>query len=267
MCTVTIVPFHDGLAHWASSPVDRQGWTRQHAALRIVCNRDESRERPAALPPQRRRFGQRAALLPVDPLSDGTWIAVNDAGLAMVLLNQNPSLGASPRDPMAPSRGSLIPALLGCGTLHGAKRLACRLAERPFARFRLILTDCRAVVEIAASGRQTRIVEMSRLDRPLLYTSSGLGDELVDAPRRKLFQESFGAKENWPREQIAYHRHSWPGREHLSVCMRRGDACTVSCTVLELGRRSAVMTYFAQAPDEAGRFFAVALDLQATEAA
>ena len=64
----------------ASRPAESRG-------VRIVCNRDESRLRPAARPPELRRFGQHQALMPIDPISDGTWIGVSDAPLAAVLMN------------------------------------------------------------------------------------------------------------------------------------------------------------------------------------
>jgi hypothetical protein len=84
--------------------------------MRMVCNRDESRSRPAALPPQVREFGKQRAILPIDPVSGGTWIAASSAGLAMTLLNSYPA----PAGPLAPgateelleSRGTIIPYLL-----------------------------------------------------------------------------------------------------------------------------------------------------------
>ena len=66
MCTLTIFPLGNG----------------NH---RLAFNRDEARSRAAATPPRRGYYGDREALLPIDPAGRGTWIAVNDAGLAMAL--------------------------------------------------------------------------------------------------------------------------------------------------------------------------------------
>ncbi|MCI0738305.1 MAG: NRDE family protein [Gemmataceae bacterium] len=250
MCTVTIVPFHDG-----SDP-----------ALRIACNRDEARQRPPALLPQLRLFGQRWAILPVDPASGGTWIAINDAGLAMVLLNQNSAPGSSSLAAWL-SRGTIIPSLLHCDSLHSAKRLAYRLADESFAPFRLILADRTETIEVSAVEKHLQIVERPRLDAPLMFTSSGLGDALVEGPRRKLFHERFHTADDWVEKQDGFHRHSWPNRQHLSVCMRREDACTVSYTVMDVRPRSAVMTYFPQAPDEAGPCVSLDMGLRPAEAA
>jgi hypothetical protein len=46
-----------------------------------------------------------------------------------------------------------------------------------------------------------------------------------------------------PAAQDAFHRHSWEGREHVSVQMSRAEARTVSRTTVELSRRGARMTY------------------------
>jgi hypothetical protein len=70
MCTLTIFPLGNG----------------HH---RLAFNRDEARSRSAATPPRWGCYGDREALLPIDPAGRGTWIAVNDAGLAMALLNVN----------------------------------------------------------------------------------------------------------------------------------------------------------------------------------
>jgi hypothetical protein len=84
-----------------------------------------------------------------------------------------------------------------------------------------------------------------------MFTSSGLGDALVEAPRRALFDEWFvGVKlENQLERQDAFHRHQWPDRPELSVCMSRIDARTVSYTVVDLEADRATMTYYPDAPD------------------
>ena len=51
----------------------------------LFCNRDKQRSRLPAIPP---KFNQaRNAIYPVDPQGEGTWLAVNQQGLTLVLLN------------------------------------------------------------------------------------------------------------------------------------------------------------------------------------
>ena len=83
-----------------------------------------------------------------------------------------------------------------------------------------------------------------------LFVSSGFGGEVVE-PRRRLFDEHFADDDDstWVARQEAFHRHSWPDRQHVSVCMRRDDAQTVSHTVVELTSKRSELTYFSGVPD------------------
>ncbi len=230
MCTVTIIP--------------------QAQGVRLAANRDEARSRPSALPPRVVRVADRRLLLPIDPQSGGTWIAANDAGLMLTLLNANPRPYAPPTRPPKRSRGTIIPALLSASTLGKACAAALTLSAPDFAPFRLVMANRLECVEIQADGKVCVVKFRAHLDRPLMFTSSGLGDALVDAPRRALFEEYFVAGRDLRSQQDAYHRHAWPDRCHLSVCMSRPEARTVSLTIVELDAQEVRMMYYPEAPDQ-----------------
>src|SRR3712207_9571694 len=59
------------------------------SGFRVAFSRDELRVRLAGLPPGVGVFGARRAVHPTDAAAGGTWIAVNDAGLVLFLLNVN----------------------------------------------------------------------------------------------------------------------------------------------------------------------------------
>jgi hypothetical protein len=244
MCTVTLLPCSDARDEW----------------LRIACNRDESRTRPFALPPEIRTFGNRRAVLPIDPTSDGSWIAVNDAGLALVILNRNPKDGPVKSAPL--SRGTILPLLLHCNSLRSAERVALDLNGDCFAPFQLVVATRTEVSVIRGGGGVTTTKDHFNIVRPMMFTSSGLGDALVEGPRRQLFDEMCPASRCRPEQQDLFHRHSWPNASHLSVCMRRGDAHTVSHTVIELRNETAVITYLPNAPDEPGASVPISLPLK-----
>ena len=231
MCTVTILPLETG--------------------IRLAANRDESPARPAALPPGIVTIGPRQALMPIDPLSGGTWIAATDAGLMFTLLN----IYTGPRDPNAPtprvSRGTLIPWLASSETLEEAFARTQELNVADLAPFRLILADRGCVADLCWTGESCTRNALTPIMGPILFTSSGLGDGLVDPPRRALFAEFFAKGADRRDRQDAYHRHSWPDRPHLSVCMRRPEARTISLTIIELEAGCLRMDYYADAPDQA----------------
>jgi hypothetical protein len=150
------------------------------------------------------------------------------------------------------SRGTIIPQLLSCDTLADTRREALALTHRPFAPFRLILTQHGGLIEISYAEGELAVVDHSPLQSPQMFTSSGLGDAVVDEPRRALFQEMFRDAKDLRAQQDEYQRHFWPERRDVSVCMLRDRARTVSHTVLEIRPAVAVMTYFPQPPDQDG---------------
>ena len=218
MCTVSIVPSVSG--------------------FRIACNRDERRTRATADPPRIHRLGERHAIWPGDPTSGGTWIGANDAGLAMVLLNRR-----APARPSAPvsSRGTIIPALLPGRSIETAVAAAGRLPWDHFEPFTLVIAQGRIVCDMTVGMRPRW--RMRTLCRPLLFTSSSLGDALVAIPRRRLFARLMRSGTSPLIGQGAFHRHAWPDRREISVLMSRADAATVSRTTLDVSARAVRMRY------------------------
>jgi hypothetical protein len=229
--------------------------------VRLACNRDEQRSRPGALPPQVRRFGRHRAILPLDPTSGGTWIAVNDAGLAVTLLNVNQKPEEKEKLTPSRSRGAIIPSLLHCDDLDSALAEALALDPTHYATFRLLLAECAAWAEIHSDGRRIHVVMRGTFSQPFLLTSSGLGDHLVEGPRKALFAEFVDGCKDVIHQQDLFHRHRWNDRLHLSVCMSRADARTVSYTLVLLGPDRVTLSYHPDAPDQPADPVAESLDL------
>ncbi len=222
--------------------------------VRIACNRDESVHRPPALGPQIRIAGRHHFVMPVDPVSNGTWIGVSDAGLVAVLLNAYPAGADEEALPSAAdltSRGTIIPGLLASEQFDEMLERAGRLDANRFAPFRLVLADQSEVAELHWARPAPALKSRTRLIDPVMFTSSGLGDARVDGPRRRLFDGWFHAAADWPAQQDAFHRHQWPDAPELSVCMNRADARTVSHTVVEIGPDDVTLRYFAAPPNRA----------------
>ena len=223
MCTVTIVPNNEG--------------------FRLVCNRDERRGRAAALPPAVHGLQHRTAIFPVDPVGRGTWVGVNDAGLAAALLNRSIDSAAPIDKSGLRSRGLIIPDLLGCASLTEALEMGEALDPSGFDRFRLVMAQ-NATVAIVTSDGVALSAEVAYLSRPMMLTSSSLGDALVEGPRKLLFEQLFAGEErSWLRAQSRFHHHQWRSRRDISVKMERGDARTVSHTVVDVSSRAIELRY------------------------
>lgn len=224
MCTLTVIPLPGG-------------------RLRVGFNRDERRTRALGLPPEIHTIGERSAVYPTDPASDGTWLAVTDAGLVFAVLNGNPRTLPQVRGRC--SRGKIIPALLDADTPADAlAEFGRRFDFADFAPFRLVLVGRGILADVRWDGREPMVLNRLLAGAPLLFTSSGLGDHLVEGVRRDLFESMFAAPiPDWPSVQDAFHRHRWPRREHLSIDMCRPDARTVSRAVIDLGDDAATFAY------------------------
>jgi hypothetical protein len=212
MCTVSIVPVDGG--------------------YRLACNRDELKTRPMARPPVRVGSCGRTVIYPIDPISGGTWVGVNDAGLAIALLN----LSAPPHEvPPRRSRGTIIPPLLELASVERAIETACHLDARAFQPFRLVLVQDDRVGVISCDEARLSIARQALLS-PCLFTSSSLGDAMVETPRRQLFEQMMNGASAVERTeaQDRFHSHRWPDRPHLSVWMSRHDASTVSRSVVNV---------------------------------
>lgn len=260
MCTVSVISLNTNAApHLAGA-----------AGFRVVVNRDEQRDRPPALFPRWRSVGQgesaRRAIWPIDPKGGGTWVAAGEHALVLCLLNRN--LEPIPQlPPDLVSRGAIIPRLIACPDGASVLRSLASLDLDRFAPFRLV------VIEPDAPGRAWRggvRVNEAEWDRASLNTrtlpggaacfvSSGLGDSRVTG-RLPLFDELVGVAT--PAAQDAFHHHSWPGREHLSVMMSREDARTVSVTTIEATPRvSSPVVRMTYRPVYAARWDAIAASM------
>lgn len=223
MCTVTIVPVNGG--------------------FRLGCNRDEQRDRPPALPPGIHRLACRTAIFPVDPLGPGTWVGVNGAGLAAALLNRTPDSRVSLDRDRRRSRGVIIPYLLESASLTDALTKGAALAANDFNQFRLAMVQRGTVATLTSNGTHV-VVEVNDLTRPMMLTSSSLGDELVEKPRRHLFERLFvGEPRSWTQAQIRFHDHQWRRRRHISVRMERAEAKTVSHTFVSVADGAIELRY------------------------
>ncbi len=210
--------------------------------LRVVFNRDELRTRAAALPPVVVQTGEYAALMPIDPVSRGTWMGVNSAGLVVCLLN---STTRSPRASAAEgkrSRGLIVPKLLDAKNAVESAALIQEMDASEFPPFKVFMIERYRWCMAQSDGETIYIHDVRANIQPLMFASSGLGDEVVDGPRRNMFDELLASGRFTPDAQDAFHRHAWDDRKEVSVRMSRADAHTVSRTTIELAA-SAIMTY------------------------
>jgi hypothetical protein len=218
MCTVSIVPIGDG--------------------FRLMCNRDERITRPVAEPPSRVAVAGVDAIFPVDPQSGGTWIGVNEAGLAIALLNRTPTdvvsgfsrtIGIGER-----SRGEIVPRLLAARDMSRLVDMVMAIQPALYGPFRIVAVWQHDVVSATADGARLDM-SMRHLTRPLAFTSSSLGDEIAERLRLPLFDALVAHAKDPDVPQRVFHGHQWADCPAFSVRMRRSDARTVSRATVAVG--------------------------------
>jgi uncharacterized protein with NRDE domain len=93
----------------------------------MAMNRDEQIARGAGMPSEMHEFDGTKAIYPNDG-DGGTWIAANECGIALALLNWN-DIAPSAKAVKTRSRGRVIPALIDSRSLWD---LHAVLSDTPF---------------------------------------------------------------------------------------------------------------------------------------
>ena len=216
---------------------------------RLVCNRDEQLNRPPAEPPHLHVQNNIAALYPRDPQGGGTWVGGNQHGMLATLLNGNPTYPHQPA--VARTRGEIVPHVLAATTYAEVQRLIDQLDWTVYPACRLLVSCTEGARSWGWDGRSVQLTTHTD-EQAVFFTSSGLGDHVVESRRRALWDEWFTPGEHPFSRQDMFHRHRWPDQRELSINMDRFDARTVSCTTVSVDSMAVTMHYHAGAPDGPG---------------
>ena len=221
MCTFSFVPTKDGY----------------YAAM----NRDERWTRSAALSPSTFRTGGLLAVYPFEE-GGGTWIACNQRGVTLALLNWN--LSASQTLIKQRSRGTLIPQLIWKSSLDKVTRTLGQLSFDGLLPFRIvgIFQGDQQICEWRWNG-----VSLAALCFPWNrwhWFSSGTSDEMAERIRgevcRVAWQEPDAGSLPWLRTLHSSHGLT---AGPFSVCAHRPEAGTVSYSEIVFDANHATFRY------------------------
>jgi Transport and Golgi organisation 2 len=221
MCTVSFLPKEQGFY--------------------LAMNRDEKLDRFAGQLPTIVNLAGRRAIFPSEP-DGGTWIAANDAGICLALINWHRVEREPKRDLI--SRGQVVREL---AAKSSREEIAEALAELPLNRlrpFRLI-----AIIPLEKSVMEWRwdLERLSMRRHPWKlrhWFSSGFDESKAERERDRVCKAVRNKKSagrlDWLRR---LHRSHLPERGPFSICMHRSDAATVSYTEVAVSRERATMRY------------------------
>lgn len=217
-------------------------WLVGSDGYEIFFNRDESRLRGRAEPPDRRTAGESRWLAPRDPDGGGTWIAANEHAVTVALLNRyrEASLRPVPKERRR-SRGLLVLDLASSESLDAVETgLRAQELDRYPAFTLLAAGPHDGIRTFTWNGETLRGPDAAR--PPL--SSSGFDAEGAAAARESLWQELREKGLDESREEIlALHRSHSPSKGALSPCMHRLEARTVSLTHVAVTPERVAMAY------------------------
>lgn len=221
-------------------------WCRSRGAYELFFNRDERRARPDALSPRVQSAGAVRFLAPIDPQGGGTWLAVNDRGVAAGLLNlYEREAAAMPASPL--SRGLLIPSLMASSSARDLASAAAAGGHAQFAPFVLVAVDPDFALQVRWDGRRVETAALEKRDLPV--STSSFDTAAVLARRRARWTELVGGGLASPAVLEAYHRSRDPAGGAYSVRMERQDARTVSISRIRVTPAAVAFRYEALAAD------------------
>jgi hypothetical protein len=228
MCTVTFIARKRGYA--------------------LGMNRDEKLSRPKGRPPRRRVLDGIQVICPSEA-SGGTWIALNETGATLALINWYQVKRSVAHDSV--SRGRVVSAASSAGS---PTVVHARLESLPLRRinpFRLIgiFPPTGEIVEWRWNLR--RLQKKIHPWKTQQWISSGFDEPEAQRIRGESFQKALGRistpEVNWLR---GLHRSHDPEAGPFSTCMHRADAATVSYTEIVVASGMATMRYGGGPPCE-----------------
>lgn len=216
-------------------------WQQHADRLDIVFNRDELLSRPKARPPELERVAGVKLLAPLDPEGGGTWLASNEHGLTVCLLNDYRHRSPANDRPWR-SRGLLVRDLATLEGLDGVRHWLQSVA----------LTDYRAFMVVAFSGTSMTAhwlwdgANLREIQPSSPISTSSLFPVFVAGLRRWVFRRAtrHGSRPLSTQEQLALHRSRRPWPPTFSVAMRRRDRATRSLTHVRVTPTVVDMNYW-----------------------
>lgn len=230
-------------------------WHRADPGYELFFNRDELRTRLEAEPPRRREAraadgGTVAFLAPADGDHGGTWIAVNEHGVTVGIVNGYRTADAA-APPDVRSRGLLVSDLAPARTVREVEEALRATDPARYRSFRLLAIAPDEPLMTAEWDRVALAVDRDAEERiPLI--SSAVEETDVGAKRRREYARAVGPRPDADR-LAAYHRSHANGPSAYSVCMHRPEAATRSFTRVRVDADRVAMIYHPGTPCEPAR--------------
>ncbi|MBL8220505.1 MAG: NRDE family protein [Bryobacterales bacterium] len=220
-------------------------WVHEAHGYQVLCNRDEKRTRKQAAPPAAFVREGVQYVAPCDGDCGGTWIASNERGMTLCLLN-----GATRGERFVGgrSRGLLIPELIASQSLWEMRERVWSMNLACYAPFVLVgLEPGSPATLIEWDGVETMIAPNGEPYMPV--TSSSFDSDAVRQRRRAEFERLRTEAGQVDIEMLwRFHSSHELHGDAYATCMHRDDAETVSFSWVQVSGQSVEFRYWGNAP-------------------
>ena len=214
-------------------------WFVNDTGYELFFNRDEANTRSRAKLPSLQFIDEIEYISPTDTDAGGTWIAANNYGVTVCLLNHYQFEQIATYKDWR-TRGEVVRMFADTVNLISAEHRFNQLDLADYRAFRMFLIDIRGNNRLFVwDGHESRIER----DVSTPKSSSAVSAKEVKTVRKELFVESGVAAANSTAEFLKYHASHIPAKSQASVCMHRTDANTVSLSHVKVDQDSVSFAY------------------------
>ena len=220
-------------------------WFKSSTGYELFFNRDERIKRADASEPEIYIENGCHFLSPTDTEAGGSWIAVNQHGLTVCLLNLYSAKDITVRNDYI-SRGEIIRSIAGCSTITAAHNELKEMDLTRYRTFSALAIDDQANNLLFIWDGESYIVESNTISPK---SSSSVDSDKVRASR-KLIYKKLGLQHSTNRQDfLAFQRGHEPNSRY-SVCMHDENRKTVSLSHIVVNDESAKFDYYPGSPCE-----------------
>ena len=236
-------------------------WRTSKNALSVFFTRDESVLRPKAHLPELYEENGITFVMPKDPQGEGSWLAVNEFGLVIVLLNDYQGL-LKPVSPALISRGLLVRRLASVRTLAEAEDVLLTWPLAQSQPFQLGLMQAHRQRLFQYDGR-SHALSAKAMPKHLFSSGHPQAGDIIRARNEYVSTIPINSDD----DLLALHKSHQPEvagdqgelARAYSICMHRDEARSQSLTHIKVDNEFALMRYWDGQPCQTDHFSSLKL--------
>ena len=221
-------------------------WFTKDGGYELFFNRDEQLSRRQAELPKIQMNNDVQYISPTDSDAGGTWIAVNQYGITVSLLNHYQFEQIETYKKWV-SRGEIVRSFAQTKDIASAEQSFDQLDLNSYRAFRMFVIDQQGNNRLFVWDGHSGRIE-SNVTTP--KSSSSVDSKNVKKKRKDLFRDLNLIGSGDAQEFIAYHASHMPSKSKDSVCMHRDDAKTVSLSHVNVTKSGIYFAYADGSPCE-----------------